>query len=332
MKERILWGIHGGREWEADELFRKKSVVAIGWPDIGDLSKYKEREEYKKQYMKAYPDDSEGAIRNAAGIFYRFVHEIQVGDLVVYPSSPLKQIFIGKITGHYKYDPDINHDFPNQRNVDWIRNLPRTSFSQEALYEIGSALTLFQVKNYAAEFVAALEGKAEPPLVDDEVAVITEGIEDQARDFVLKKLYKQYKGEVLEDLIVHLLEKMGYHARKTSKNNPSVDIIAHKDELGFESPIVKCQVKTEEGTIKLEAIEKLYSNVGTHEFGLFIALSDYNDRARRFAEGKANLRLIDGYELVDILITHYDELDTRYKNSIPLKKVFLPNPSQKSIS
>lgn len=323
MKERMLWGIHGGPEWEADNLFRKNNLIAIGWHEMGDLSKYKDREEYKKRYERVYTDVSEGAMRNAAGMFYRFVHEMKIGDLAIYPSSPSRQVYIGEIIGPYKYAPNIDSHFPNQRHVRWLKNLPRTRFSQQALYEIGSALTLFQVRNNADEFISVLEGEVKPPVVEGEVATITEDIETQTKDFVLKQLYKHYKGEALEDLIIHLLKKMGYHARRTEKNKPSVDIIAHKDELGFEPPIIKCQVKTEDNPIKLEPVEKLYSNVNPGEFGLFIALSSYSDKASRFAEGKANLRLVDGYDLVDMIMTHYDELDTRFKNSIPLKKGFL---------
>jgi len=327
MKEKIVWGIHGGREWEADNLFRKSNVIAVGWHAMGDLSKYKDREEYKEKYTRVYADVSEGAMRNAAGIFYRFVHEMDIGDLVVYPSSPTRQVYIGKIIGSYKYLPDVDPHFPNQRDVRWLKNLPRTHFSQQALYEIGSALTLFQVRNNVDEFIAALEGKPGPLVVEEEVATITADIETQTRDFILKQLYKHYKGEALEEFVIHLLEKMGYHARRTTRNKPSIDIIAHKDEFGFEPPVIKCQVKTEDSPIKLEPVEKLYSNVDPKEFGLFIALSNYSDKARRFADGKANLRLIDGYELVDMITAYYDDLDTQFKNSIPLKKVFLPNPA-----
>jgi restriction system protein len=322
MEERTIWGIHGGAEWEADDLFRKKNVIAIGWHEMGDLSTEKDREEYKEKYPKVYKDASDGEIRNAAGIFYRFVYEMKIGDTVIYPSMPTRQIYIGKILGPYRYAPNIDSHFPNQREVKWLKNLPRTHFSQQALYEIGSALTLFQVRNNADEFVAALEGEA-PPVVDEEVATITEDIEAQTRDFILKQLSRHYKGEALEGFVIHLLEKMGYHARRTVKNKPSVDIIAHKDELGFESPLIKCQVKSEDSPIKLEPVEKLYSNVNPTEFGLFIALSSYSDKASRFAEGKSNLRLVDGYELVEMILAHYDELDTQFKNSIPLKKGFL---------
>jgi restriction system protein len=45
----VLWGIHGGRTGEADTLFLKKNVVAVGWARVGDLGKLKaDREVFKK--------------------------------------------------------------------------------------------------------------------------------------------------------------------------------------------------------------------------------------------------------------------------------------------
>lgn len=332
MGEKTMWGIHAGSEGEADELFIENKVIAIGWHRVGELTPYKDREAYKEILQKRYIGMSLGALRNTAGIFYRFVYEMQIGDLVIYPSKPSKKVYIGEIKSGYKYRPDISKEYPNHRDVIWKADFARTQFTQDALYEIGSALTLFQVKNYADEFLAALESKPEPkksalPLEEDseDVAGLTENLEQQAKDFVLKQLKKNYKGEALEVFIVHLLEKMGYHARQTPTNTPSVDIIAHKDEFGFEAPLIKCQVKSEEGTINLDPVEKLCSRVRPSEYGLFVTLSSFNDKALRYAESQHNLRLVDGYELVDIVLDHYHELDTKYKNTIPLNNVFFPS-------
>jgi restriction system protein len=330
MAEKTMWGIHAGSEGEADELFIKNKVIAIGWHRVGELTQSKDREAYKKVLQKTYTGMSLGASRNTAGIFYRFVYEMQIGDLVIYPSKLSKQVYIGEIKSGYKYQPDIFKEYPNHRDIIWKANFPRTDFSQQALYEMGSALSLFQVKNYADEFLAALEGKPESKesvLGEEieEVASITEDMESQTKDFVLKQLHKHYQGEALEELVVHLLEKMGYHARQTVKNTPSVDVIAHRDEFGFEPPLIRCQVKSADETVNLEPVEKLYSRVNQNEYGLFITLSGYNNKVITFAEAKHNLRLIDGYELVEIILDHYDELDTKYKNTLPLNKVFLPS-------
>ena len=35
----IIWGIHAGRTGDADDLFLKHNVIALGWKDAGDISK-----------------------------------------------------------------------------------------------------------------------------------------------------------------------------------------------------------------------------------------------------------------------------------------------------
>ena len=48
--------------------------------------------------------------------------------------------------------------------------------------------------------------------------------------------------------------------------------------------------------------------------------------ARNVAKGKANLRLIDGGELVQRVLAHYEQFDSRYKGLLPLKRVHVPPP------
>jgi len=43
---------------------------------------------------------------------------------------------------------------PNRRMVEWLGHFPRNDFSQSALMEIGAFMTLFLIRNHAAEFLA----------------------------------------------------------------------------------------------------------------------------------------------------------------------------------
>ena len=36
--EPTLWGIHAGRLGDADALFLRKNVIAIGWNELGDVT------------------------------------------------------------------------------------------------------------------------------------------------------------------------------------------------------------------------------------------------------------------------------------------------------
>lgn len=323
-----LWGIHGGRTGDAESLFLKKHCIAIGWAQMGDLSQLKDdREAFKKRVSNIYPGKKPGAIANNAGQLFRFVHEMDVGDIVIYPSKSDRMVNLGKVTSVYRYDAKTEPGYPNVRSVERLRKLPRTHFTQGALYEIGSALSLFQVKNYADEFRAAIEGKPVPvasPALDETVAAVAEDIEETTKDFVIKRLAQEVKGIPLEGVIVHLLECMGYYARLTRKNEPSVDIIAHKDHLGIEPPIIKVQVKSGDGAITDKDVSALLGKLAPGEYGLFVTLGTYTAPARTFGQGKGNLRLLDGADLVQLIFDYYDKFDARHKGLLPLRRVYVP--------
>lgn len=65
-------------------------------------------------------------------------------------------INIGIVQGEYTY-VESAYEYVQQRDVKWIKHIPRTAFSQGALYEIGSAMSLFAVKKYEDEYLASLD-------------------------------------------------------------------------------------------------------------------------------------------------------------------------------
>ena len=334
VSEKTFWGIHGGRKGEADSIFLREKFVALGWKKLEDLSTLKpDREAFKKIVAAAYPDNKPASIPIQAGQFFRFIHEMQVGDLVIYPSKIDHKVHIGRVDGKYTFQIKKDGGFPHRRAVIWLKAVPRTHFSQGALYEIGSAMTFFQVKNYADEFRAALEDKEfiKPPKEDETVGIVAEEIENTTRDFILKRLAQEIKGHAFEGFVAHLLGAMGYKTREGQKGPDSgIDIIAHKDELGFEPPIIKVQVKSTEGSVGDPIVSALYGKVDTSEFGLLITLGSFTKQAQNFAQNKGNLRLIDGEELVALIFQHYEKFDSKYKGLLPLKRVYVPEPLEES--
>ncbi len=332
MSKATIWGIHAGRTGDAHTLFLQRGVIAIGWKAMGNLSPIPpNREAFRAAYTKAYPNEKPAAIPNNAGQPFRFVCEMKQGDLVVYPAKIDRTINIGQITGDYFYDPK-SEGYPHLRPVKWLKTVPRLQFSQGALYETGSALSLFQIKNYADEFRAALEGKEAvvPVKEDPTVPRVQSDIEETTRDFIIKALAQELKGHPLADFVAHVLNTMGYRTRVSPEGTDGgVDIIAHKDELGFEPPIIKVQVKSSESSsVGDPVVAALYGKVDPKEFGLFVTLGTYSNQAKQFARGKANLRLIDGDELVDLILDHYEQFESRYKGILPLKRVYVPDPDE----
>jgi restriction system protein len=329
-----MWGIHGGRTGDANTLFLQHNCIALGWNRIEDLSKLPaNREGFKAEVANKYPGKKAGAIPVDAGQLFRFVHEAKIGDIVIYPSKADRHIHIGRIKGNYCYEAKGEATYPHRRSIEWLKDVPRTQFSQGALHEIGSAMSFFAVRTYAEEFRAAIEGKPQPTPVaeDDTVVAVAEDIEEQTRDYILKKLAQELKGGPFEDFVAHLLQVMGYKTRQPKRGKGAdggVDIIAHRDELGFEPPIIKVQVKIKEGSSGDPEVSALYGKCDKDEYALFVTLGDFSNQAESFARNKPNLRLISGDVLVDLILQHYEKFDSRYKGLLPLKRVYVPDPEE----
>lgn len=321
-KEIRVWGIH----CKDDSLFRKESIIAIGWKEMGDLITLgSDREAFKMRYAQVYSDAKKGNIANGAGMLYRFCCEAQIGDYVVYPSKSDRQVNIGIIEGAYRYDA-AQPEYVQTHKVKWIKQFPRTYFSQGALYEIGSALSFFMVKNYADEFLGALDKgfkKVNDPENEDEtVAATAEEIIESTRDFILKELSRQLKGYDLEEFVADLLRAMGYRTKVSPHGGDrGIDIIAYKDEL---PPRIIVQVKSQDSEIKEATIQSLKGAMQTGDYGLFVTLSDYTKKAKDFLQKTPSIRGINGMELVDLITKYYGDLSEKYKRIIPLQMVYIP--------
>jgi restriction system protein len=321
----VFWGFH---IYASGDALVKQGQIALGWHEMGDLSLITPtREAFKATVRDVYGDKPSNI--NSAGQLFRFVHQMKLGDIVVYRSKVDKLIRIGRVKGAYDYKPSLNAEYCNLREVEWLKIVPSTQFSQGALYELGSALTLFQVKTYAAEFRAALTGESVAPAVDQDesIGIVADQVLLTTQDFILKELDRQLKGHPFQGFVASLLNTMGYRTQVFPKGaDEGIDILAHKDELKLEPPIIKVQVKSGSGSISGPDVKALFGNLGISEFGLFITLGTFSPQALSFAKVKPNLRLIDGSEFVELVLEHYDDLDPRYKTMIPLKRVFIPQP------
>ena len=320
--EKWLWGIHT----TDDTLFQKESVIAVGWFEMGDLSPIQAtRDAFKEKYAEVYPNDPKGSIPTCAGMLYRFCHEVKIGDYVVYPAKNDRMIYLGVVEGPYYYDA-AEPVFRQKRKVKWIKTVQRTSFSQGALYEVGSALTFFTIRNFADDFIAALDKDFDKnptlPGTDPTVGPTADEIIQSTKDFILKELYHQLKGYDLEDFVGNLLEAMGYRVKLSPHGGDSgVDIEAYKDEL---PPRILVQVKSTDGDIKEQTIMSLKGAMREGDYGLFVTLSHYTKNAQKYLSNTPIIRGIDGDELVGLVLKYYDVLDEKYRKMIPLKMVYIP--------
>lgn len=334
-----VWGVHMPVEVSIEAL--EKGYAAIGWHDIGSLSNTpNDREGLKELLRKTYPNKKAGSIPGDAGVLFRFYSEIKKGDFIIHPSKQDRQVNIGIATGEYEYQEMLNNDvneYPNRQGVEWLVSLPRSKFSQSALYEIGSAITLFKVKTHGAEFIGKTETNNSNEAIPSQDDIdtpdddsVTSSVSKQAveatEDYVIRQIYQGLSGHEFEHFVAHVLECMGYTARVTeASGDGGVDVIAHTDELGFEPPIIKVQCKRKTDQTSEPEVSQLLGTLGEGECALFINLGSYSKPARVLERNRSKLRMIDGEQFVKLILEHYDKLSARYRTLIPLKRIHVPD-------
>lgn len=333
---RPIWGVHNDHPSLA---LVENGFVSIAWDELGDLKAVtSDRETLKSMFASTYPDAKAGAIPVWAGVLYRFAHEMQPGDLVIYPYKPDSTLNFGRVAGDYYWDsaaPMHKH----RRKVTWVKTgVPRAQFSKTARYEVGSAVTLFRVKNHAAEFAAFVAGTppqtaATPQMVSAEEATSiaedepnAERLESYTNDFIIETLLTQLAGVQFEYFVAHLLEAMGYRTQITqASGDGGFDVIAHRDPLGLEPPIIKVQCKRTIGTIGAPDVQALTGTLapGGSELGLFVTLGSYSKDAVNLGRTRQDLRLITGTDLVKLIVDHYGQFDPEWKRLLPMRRVYV---------
>lgn len=337
-----MWGLHN--DTLTHELI-DGGFVSIGWDELGDLTEISNGRAGIKQALSAlHPDDKPRSIAGQAGVLYRFTHEVAVGDIVIAPYKPDSTINIGIIEGAYYYQsaaPAHRH----RRSVRWVKvGLPRAVFSQTALYEFGSFLTLFKITRHSTEVMTVMAAETDDA---DEIAETVDTLsvpdpfddnaEDQepeqprasriarhTRDFILDVLTSRISPRDFEELAADLLRTIGYQARVTQySQDGGVDVIAHKDPLGIEPPQIKAQCKQRVSTIGAPEVQQLVGTQGDGELCLFFTLGAYSRDALAIERQRPGLRLLSGEDIVTLVMDNYDRLPERWRRLIPLSAVLV---------
>lgn len=321
-----IWGIHNDQSLD----LIAGSFVSIGWSELGDLSgQILERSVIKDRLAAAFPEAKAGAIPVWAGILTRFMYEMKIGDLVVSPDRSTRTINIGRVSSDYYFETTATVH-PNRRKVEWLKtNIPRSDLPASALNEIGSAITLFEVKRHTDVIERLLQGIAPNPPNDN---VSDDDIEDEpnarrvetySRDFV-EGILRGMEPEQFENLVAGVLRAMGYHADVTQlSGDGGVDVLASRDPLRLQPPTIKVQVKRTTTSIGGPAVQALIGTLapGGSELALFVTLGNYSNDAIHIARTRQDVRLLTGAQFIDLVFEYYEKLDAEWKRLLPLRLV-----------
>ena len=342
-----MWGIHN--DALGAELVTN-GFISIGWDEIGDVRAIgRDRSTLREAVARTYPGGKPGAFPVWAGVLHRFAYELQVGDLVVAPYKPDSTINFGRIVGGYEYVPEARTHRPRRR-VEWLKTgVARGLFPQSALYEIGSAVTLFRIRRHELIFQEFLEApdeaafEAAATAVEDSTTGLVETapedglsptldeeepnadrIQQHTQDFIVRTLHRRLTHEQFELFTTDLLRVMGYQARATSySQDGGVYVIAHKDRLGLEAPLIKVQCKHTTVSQGAPEVQRLVGTLSQGEVGLFVALGTYTREAQAMERMRQDLRLLSGSDITAFILDHYEALPTRWRDIIKLRRVYV---------
>lgn len=318
----------GGRLFD---LFKEKSVVAIGWPQIGSLDALTSREAIAAALAREWPDWKSQKVSMNAGQLYRFRSEIKSGDRVVTYDPSRRQYLVGTIAGDYRFDKRIDQHNANVRPVTWDGEVPRDLLSVASKNSLGAISTLFLVPDHAAaDLERAL--KTQAPAAETEQIDVEGEEEDLFKDIqargleFIKDQVSRLDWEEMQELVAGLLRAMGYKTRiSPSGPDRGKDIVASPDGFGFESPRIVVEVKHRAGSMGAGEIRSFLGGRHADDKGLYVSTGGFSKEAYYEAE-RANIpvTLMNINDLVEALIEHYENLDIETKQLLPLKRVYWP--------
>lgn len=334
-----IWLFRAGKIGEYEEKFLSDNRIYLTWQDLKiNLNDYKDRTAHLQKLQELYPSEKLNTLKNWESQIYPIAHRMQIGDWIVLPSKRTSTIHIGKVTGEYTYDSNNGNPYYHYRNVDWFaKDIPRNNFEQDLLYSFGAFMTVCKItRNDAENRIKAMANNNWKALgmstsvfsdADDTQTDSSTDLEMAIYDTIAKYIFRNFKGYKMEVLIEEILKAKGltvYHSKQGADGGK--DLLAAGGEMGFGSPKICVQVKTQDTPVDRPTLEQLGGVMNTvrAEYGLLVSWNGFKDSVAR-EEGNQffKIRLWDSTDVINELFENYEKLSPEIKAEIPLKRIWM---------
>jgi hypothetical protein len=179
------------KAWEYDLQNR---TIAVGWTELGDISKLS-KPELKSKYIETYGDDiAKGSVTRDVNALWRFYHEVLPGDIVIARRGTMKIIGIGTVTGDPFYDREKGRERVADLTDDVYANFIPVRWNEKEITFDRIVFPFFTICEIPDEKYQRLVEGSEPDPEDEDVDI------GQSPEFVLEKY--------LEDFIVANFESI----------------------------------------------------------------------------------------------------------------------------
>ncbi len=339
-----IWLVRAGSKGQYEDKFLNDKKIYLTWGELDiDLTKYKNREKLLSKLNEIYSSEKPNTIKNWASQIYPFANKIQEEDWIVLPSKRSSTIHFAKVIGSYTYDEKAVSPYKHYIEVKWFAtDIPRSNFDQDILYSFGAFMTVCQItRNDAEKRLKAMEknnwkvstaADAVFPDGTDSDFETTTDIELAARDAISKYILHKFKGYRMEELICELLAAKGftvYHSKQGADGGK--DLLASGGTMGFGSPKICVQVKTQDAPIERSILDQLggvMNKVGA-EYGLLVSWSGFKSSVEKERGNQFfRIRLWDSNDVINELFANYEKLSPDMQADIPLKRIWMLNDDE----
>lgn len=314
-----VWCVRAGFGRYANK-FKDGSYVALDYNVAEALPIDSDRDAYIAVYRKYNPNDvSNVVIGQQVGQLTRFCEDIKPGDYIITPSENTDILYYGKVTDEGYYfvgTPTDGCPYRHRRTVKWSKKTAsRSTFSVPFQNTIRSSLTVFSISQ-SVEFLTAINAEGfkppeAPPTYNPYESVIEQVLTLDAQEF--------------EILVGHLLTAIGFEdAEVTGRTGDGgVDATGMLDVSGLAKIRVYVQAKRYKQGSKINAnvVKQLRTAIPLGGQGAFITTADFQKAAYEVAieNGFPRIGLINGRQLVDLLVEHWSDIPADFQNKLGLK-------------
>lgn len=166
--------------------------------------------------------------------------------------------------------------------------------------------------------------------VEENNTITFEQAEEQAWDEV-EKFLKTMNPYDFQELVADLLRGMGYFVSWVSPvgKDGGVDIIAHPDPLGTQSPRLKVQVKRyADMRIDRPTVQSFISTINNSDAGLFVSTSGFTKDAEDYARNQETrkIMLIDAERFFELWVQFHSKLEDAARRRLPITPIYFLTP------
>ncbi len=286
--------------------------IIIGWSEAkglidNSLEWYDFREILYKTYSKA--GDSYRASGNWAGSLWRFIRDMQIGDLVVVPWG--SEFYVAEVTGEARFeDSFVDSDTAHRRVVKWLNDkkpIPR-KYARAALQ---SRMKARQTCVDAGDLLEEIE-EAIIYLSNNENVDFSEELRRKIVDMTHTELYSgRINSYGFERLVAKVVESLGgRNTRIIARNkDEGADILAEFDIATFTLKLaVQAKHYLPDPPVAKVELDQLIKGMGFEgaDIGWFVTAGTFSPEANSYWDELKDqghkVELIDGEQLSAMIV------------------------------